>query len=434
MRIDMPSKNVLVLGNGFDLYHNLKTKYSDYIEFMVQLKNKNEMYGKRGRSLNDLREDKSILRKQCLQLYIKEGFPEEAIKKVWSMSENNFVQYFMLYNVEVKGWIDFEVLIKNITVDIEKIMNKIDGTETVDKDQHGNGIIGTAREYLLAISFSKIFDTDERKMIYVKGKLKNDLIGINRKAIIKILRKEFDGLCDSLLLYLKDIEPHYREIKSEFTYQQIKNIGADAVITFNYTDTYKRYGIKSENVIHVHGSLGGNNIVLGFDDDDEKELQYVYFKKYMQCILKRTPILEQYNFSAEVLGMGGVHTFDYKNPIMHFFGHSLDVTDREKLKYLFDNASGIKIYYYDEDDYEEKIEKVIELLGKQNALAGMYDKTINFIQIKKTKEEEAKENIERERPFIDFFEEMSKMQEEEQQKEKEEWDNFMKQMSKDFKV
>ncbi len=31
----------------------------------------------------------------------------------------------MSYNAEVKGWIDFEVLIKNITVDIEKVMNEI---------------------------------------------------------------------------------------------------------------------------------------------------------------------------------------------------------------------------------------------------------------------------------------------------------------------
>ena len=43
MSIDIPCKNILVLGNGFDLHHNLKTKYSDYIEFMERLKRRNEM-------------------------------------------------------------------------------------------------------------------------------------------------------------------------------------------------------------------------------------------------------------------------------------------------------------------------------------------------------------------------------------------------------
>jgi len=330
----------------------------------------------------------------------------------------------MSYNAEVKGWIDFEVLIKNITVDIEKVMNRIDDIEIEGEEKYKNGIIGNARETLLAKSFSKIFDIDNGNGIYVKKDLANYLVGINRKVIIKILRKEFDGLCDSLWLYLKDIEPHYREIKSEFTYQQIKNIGADAVITFNYTDTYKRYGISSENVIHVHGSLVENNIVLGFDDDNEKELQYVYFKKYMQCILKRTPILDQYNFSAEVLGEEGINRHDYKNPIMHFFGHSLDVTDREKLKYLFDNASRIKIYYYDEDDHEEKIEKVIELLGKQDALIGMHEKRIDFIQIEKTEKEMMDEKRERDIPIINMFEELNR--------KKEEMDNMLKHLPKEF--
>lgn len=435
MRIDMPSKNILVLGNGFDLHHNLKTKYSDYIEFMVRLKKKNEMCANGNKngvmSLDDLKGDKSKLRVQCLQSYINEGYSEETIRKVWSISDNNFLQYFMSYNAEVKGWIDFEVLIKNITVDIEKVMKRIDDIEIEGEEKYKNGIIGNARETLLAKSFNKIFDIDKGNGIYVKKDLANYLVGIKRKEIIKILRKEFDGLCDSLWLYLKDIEPHYREIKSEFTYQQIKNIGADAVITFNYTDTYKRYGISSENIIHVHGSLIENNIVLGFDDDDEKELQYIYFKKYMQCILKHTPILEQYNFSAEVLGEGGINTHDYENPIMHFFGHSLDATDREKLKYLFDNASRIKIYYYDEDDHEEKIEKVIELLGKQDALIGMHEKRIDFIQIEKTEKEMMDEKREREIPIINMFEELNRKKEEEQKK-KEEMDHIIKNLPKEF--
>ena len=34
MRIEMPAKNILVLGNGFDLHHNMKTRYNDYIDFL----------------------------------------------------------------------------------------------------------------------------------------------------------------------------------------------------------------------------------------------------------------------------------------------------------------------------------------------------------------------------------------------------------------
>lgn len=403
LKIDMPCKNILILGNGFDLHHNMKTKYSDYIKFIRDLKNTNANIKKNNKTgvmtLDDLNENNTKLKAQCLQTYKDKGFSEEIIKKVWSTLENNFVQYFMVYDEKVEGWIDFEILIKNITVDLEVILSKIDNIESDAQDNYKSGIIGNRRENLLAKSFNKIFDIDESSRIYIKDDLANVWTGINKKEVIKILRKEFDGLCDSLWIYLKEIEPYCREIKTEYTYQQIESINADAIITFNYTDTYNRYRIKPENIIHVHGSLEEKNIVLGFNDDDEKELQYIYFKKYMQCILKATPILERYNFSTEILDEWGLRTSNYAKPIMHFFGHSLNITDKEKLMHLFTNASRIKIYYYDEDDHEEKIERVIDLLGKSVALPWLYEKFIDFIPIKKTEEERTAEEEERRKPY-----------------------------------
>lgn len=434
----MVCKNILVLGNGFDLHHNLKTKYSDFIQFMRDLNRGNE----RGINykdnkvllLDDIMGDTTKLREQTLQTYIDKGFSKEIIVKMWSMFENNFMKYFLLYNTEVNGWIDFEVLIKNITLDVENVINKvndkIDNIGFRDEEKGTYGITGNARESLLAKSFNKIFYTDESGNIYVKEELIN-LTSVDIKAIIKILRREFDGLCDSLCLYLKDVEPYYREIKSEFTYQQIQNIRADAIITFNYTDTYKRYGIGSESAIHVHGSLQENNIVLGFNDDNEKELQYVYFKKYMQCILKHAPILDTYKFLRGVTN-GNTSTYDQGKPIMHFFGHSLDVTDREKLEYLFNNASEIKIYYYDEDDHEDKIEKIIDLLGKQHALNQIYEKTIEFVQIEKTEEEIEKEEEELFRPYKIAAEE-EKRKEEKEKEIKEMFNSFQRQYPEFFK-
>ena len=93
------------------------------------------------------------------------------------MTNNNFVQYFMSYDAEVKGWIDFEVLIKNITTDIEKVMNRIDDMNAKGEDKHKYGIIGNVREILLARSFSKIFEIDEGNGIYIKKELANDLVG-----------------------------------------------------------------------------------------------------------------------------------------------------------------------------------------------------------------------------------------------------------------
>ena len=64
MRIEMPAKNILVLGNGFDLHHNMKTRYNDYIDFLKGLKARNEGIVKAGKemSLADIRGDGTELK------------------------------------------------------------------------------------------------------------------------------------------------------------------------------------------------------------------------------------------------------------------------------------------------------------------------------------------------------------------------------------
>lgn len=75
-------------------------------------------------------------------------------------------------------------------------------------------------------------------------------------------------------------------------------------------------------------------------------------------------------------------------------------------------ASQVHVYYFDEDDHEEKIEKIIGLLGKRVALPKMQKKLINFIKIMKTDEEkQAEEDIEM-RPFIKAFQQAEKETEE----------------------
>jgi len=395
--MDMPSENVLVLGNGFDLYHNMKTRYSDYIEFMRALKRSNEEGAAQSRTLTGLIADKSGLQDSSLQAYIRSGYPPEAVKSLWATLENNFVRYFMAYSAAVKGWIDFEILIKNITVDVEEIMNRLDVQGRLEGKL-------TGRETLLVNSFDKIFDVIGRGDVALKEGFANQLTGVNRREVIQTLQAEFDGLCESIWRYLKDVEPHNREMQTELTYRQIQDIRADTIVTFNYTDTYKRYGLRPDHVIHVHGSLEENNIVLGFHDDNEKELQYVYFKKYLQCIIRRTPILKQYRFSKEIKDFDRSSTGIYEEPVMHFFGHSLDITDREELQYLFDCASGIKIYFVNELDYKDKVEKVIALLGKEKALQRIYKNTIEFVRIGKTPAELRAEQEQAHRPFQQLME------------------------------
>jgi len=354
-------RNILVIGNGFDIHHNMHTKYTDFMKFIKEYK---EDISKRDEYNSKMNEEKLV----------------EATEKAL---DNNFIKYFISYSGEVKGWIDFELLIKSVTEcfgekisDVEKtigdIKNSYRGDIRIDKISHN--------DKLILSSFDKVFYL-QNYSFRINDTYTNILTGVNKQEIVKCLRKEFDELWDCLAIFLLHYEPLIREDKELVSYKQIACLLPEQVISFNYTDTYKRYGIKSENVVHVHGSLDQNNIVLGFNDDNEEELDFVYFKKYFQCIKRHTQLLEKFEFMPELLDQNGLST-GQRGPVdIHILGHSLDLTDKEKLVYIFNNARSVIIYYLNSDDYEDKVIKVIYLLGKSKAVERINDKSIDFKKI-----------------------------------------------------
>ena len=75
----------------------------------------------------------------------------------------------------------------------------------------------------------------------------------------------------------------------------------DRLISFNYTDTFKKIYDKDDRVEtdYIHGSLDisknieKNNMVLGIDEylqgnKKREELDFIQFKKYFQRIYKKT--------------------------------------------------------------------------------------------------------------------------------------------------
>jgi hypothetical protein len=186
---------------------------------------------------------------------------------------------------------------------------------------------------LILSAFDKVFSS-QSSSYRIKYTYINNLTGINKKEIVNCLVKEFDELCDCLTMYLLYFEPLGRENTGLVKYKQIADLLVEQVVSFNYTDTYKIYGIKSKNVVHVHGSLEKNNIVLGFNDENEEELDFVYFKKYFQCIKRHTQLLEDIEFTDELMDESGNLTGERVPRDIHVFGHSLDITDKDKLIFM----------------------------------------------------------------------------------------------------
>ena len=346
--------NILVIGNGYDLAHGLKTKYDDFIEYV-----KNKKYDK-----------------HSVNIYADE------IKRIVEVEKNGFINYFLEYANTVPGWVDMEKLIKDI---IEQFQDFFANYKDYVKD---NLFI----ENEMGFKISKIlgeFGLKTEKYQYRDGGKEfelsdyNKIYGLNTQKIIRKLRMELDGLVKALENYFI-LETGLNPIdKTSQKLKQIADIRPSYVISFNYTTTYELYGINEDNVHPVHGMINSNpnNMVLGFNDEDEENLDFVYFKKYFQRIQKRTGYIDENRFHV----VENQYSITDVPVVTHFYGHSMDATDKDVIEKLYDLSKQFIIYYLNQDDYEQKVINLISVLGKENATDDIQQGRIKLVEISQKK-------------------------------------------------
>lgn len=349
------SKNVLVIGNGYDLAHGLNTRYDDFIEY-----------------IKCAAEDDSFIENQSEREFIHK-----------CIESNGFIGYFLDYTNAVPGWVDLERLIREVIKYFELFFRNhydfIEGrniTWHLNDESEAKGNIVKIKNCLL--SFSMLYDqNNSHGLIYSKHlmeKYYSAEFGLNKREILRMLKKQLDEVIELLRIYLKNQTNKKRESIKKI--RQIEEIDPSYVISFNYTDTYKAYGIRPEDVLHVHGSLNKNNMVLGFDDDDPENLDFIYFKKYFQRIQKLTGYINEGRFSYKDES-GITHRSEMT---VHFYGHSMDKTDGDIILKLRSMSNRFVIYNYDQEDYEQKVVNLIEVFGKESALKEIQNGSIKFVQ------------------------------------------------------
>jgi len=376
--------NILVIGNGFDLAHGLPTKYGDFLEFVKVIRQVIKL--KNGESLEDVKWERinDKIKEQIINSEINgklnSFFGSKQCKEL--LNDNIWVDYFLQCDMYQKeNWIDFECEISNVI-------------QSIDRDMHE----GLSREFKLEDEAQCISNNFLNERYYHLQKTYRELRDI--------LLNDLNRLTRALELYLCAF---ISNIKNKEILPDIKNIRFDKILSFNYTDTYKKIYDSKElaEYDYIHGksernhSSDTNNMVLGINeylsiDRRDKEIEFIAFKKYYQRIFKGTGCkykewLFDMKEKSKTIESELRHQYPVQIPFekftndtkyyLYIFGHSLDITDKDIFRDLILNDNVYTtIFYYNKNDLSSKIANLVKVLGQDELIKGTggSTKTIEF--------------------------------------------------------
>ncbi len=379
--------NILLLGNGFDLYHKLPTRYDNFlhtIDFLVK------NYKPEMKTIADVFGDSRLQNEdafigECYNAHkiVYEGtvLDERIVGQLIDLSKTNlWFQYLLKIFDNRVGWIDFEKEIAYVLDAFKAFLKKATVKvrfHEVNKEQtyiiknfnfflkdYNSGIVGGPSHSVI----------DDFAKEYPLG---SGLIIVNKEKIIEHLLEELNILAKILRLYLEAfIEPTLLEIKQHTLKKCPAITHIDKAISFNYTSSYEQFYLSSE-IFHLHGDIK-NKIIIGINPDSSDEVtsidvSFVKFKKYFQRTQYNTD-LDYMNWLKEI-----------KEPkqfaSLIVMGHSLDITDKDIIMELFNKMDEIMILYHSEQAKNTYISNLIYMYGKEGLDVLRKQKGLTFLSL-----------------------------------------------------
>lgn len=322
--------NLVVIGNGFDLHHELETTVGDFISSVV-----------------------------C------------------ENEKNFFLKYYSMRILDRKfTWIDFEQEIAYVLINVDKMYKNVIFVES-----------GSIK--YLSVNPSEFTSPDEMFFLQVLRSL--DLKYFERNGSFgNTIPKKFSDTWYMLLK--KKIKEDYIEFIRKFNEYileidtQICNLdqkinlnenllkiirSSNEILNFNYTSTVEHYLLNNNprgtKIKHVHNKVG-ENIIIGIHELEEHNSEYnAFFYKTMNQIIK-VPYDNKVMFAINDF----IFNDGYKELNMYFIGHSFGLSDH----YLFDDLRKFivggkvfldyfQIYFfeYDENSVKSFLYNLKQFLG-----------------------------------------------------------------------
>ena len=412
---------IILIGNGFDLAHGLKTSYADFIDWY---------WDKRISDLHSIYSDESIdvlcamkllpnTYSQWQSFYwtnqevLKNKPGKDIIKQMagdkthYRISKSTFFSS-ILHSYQEKGWVDiekeyFRLLFPSAGEGSLLYMNK-----PAELNKELEYIRYLLIEYLDAIEKNiideSIVNQCIKKKMFSPIRIKDISIG-SLSSFIDFIDKRFNqdefAVFWSNLLAEYEVQDNALEQESILYFVnnysgQVKYMGIESIaynefpnsftlpdrimlVNFNYTTTADAYLPNSDRFVlnHIHGELNKpGSVIFGYGDEIDERYKIMSEKndnEYLQNI-KSIKYLESPNYR-------NLLEFMESAPYQVFvIGHSCGNSDRTLLNTLFEhkNCVSIKPFYYIRKDGTDNYMELVQNISRNfTDMKLMRDRVVN---------------------------------------------------------
>jgi len=322
---------LILIGNGFDLAHGMKTSFKDFISYYLE---------------------------KALTLSIKKKYIDDPlIKIIWYKKPGTL-------NIKVEEGIEAFRYWKNkgnyVSISqsefLEEITNDIDNNNWVDIES----------VYFRLLKNNLNNENEISKLNNELDHLKKELIEYLKKEEVKIknIRKQSNGLLNCFTENFKD-----EEFIEKGVLLNIKGPKCLKILNFNYTNTIEYYekhlistGLsRNLEINYIHGNIDGSkgDPIFGYGDEFDKEFK-TFEEKNNNKLFKH---IKSFGYLQNKNYYNLIRFLESGNFQVQIYGHSCGLSDRTLLNKIFEHkyCRSIKIFYHEKDGENDFTERTHEI-------------------------------------------------------------------------
>ncbi len=353
---------LVIIGNGFDLAHGLKTSYKDFIEWYWEQRVEEMILCHKSFTEDTL--CKVSINPECgsdnWYLFFWTNFKWKQLSgkdAIDLLKERHFAiikqsDFFcrITQSIETKGWVDIE----NEYYSLLK-KNKDNLEECTKLNNQLKFLQDKLVEYLGALPKARPLQTIDS--ILLDTIRLEDIARNNVKRVVE----EIDSS-----------EDEYKQIDSDSAIEQKWTPQKIMILSFNYTETvgiYKRVqndragGFKNIECNYIHGDLANpQSVIFGYGDELDKDFKTILDANENE-LLKHS----KNNLYLETNHYRKMLEFIESAPFqVYIMGHSCGLSDRTLLNTIFehDNCVSIKPYYYKKEDGSDNYLELVQNISR----------------------------------------------------------------------